>query len=274
MRGQPGENELADAATNLEVWSLLTRRLVGTDDGSATGIAEYRDLFSRAYPNVHRWSDFNFAHAARAIAAFEASAFDTRGSAFDAWLAGDPTALTAAQKRGGVLFYGRASCARCHGGPAFTDGRDHAVGVPQVGPGKDFPFEDTGRAFVTGNPADRYQFRTPELRNVALTGPWMHDGAYTTLEAVVRHYVAPEASLRTYDASQLSPLLQPLVDADPFRQDARAQAISPIVRNGVSLSAADVNDLVAFLEALTDETARDVTAAEPARVPSGLPIDD
>ncbi len=274
MRGQPGENELADAATNLEVWSLLMKRLVGTDDGVSPGIAAYRALFTAAYPDVRRWNDFNFGHAAQAIAAFELSAFDARGSAFDAWLAGSPTALTEQQKRGGVLFYGRADCARCHGGPVFADGREHAVGVPQVGPGKDFPFEDTGRALVTGNPVDRYRFRTPGLRDVEVTGPWMHDGAYTSLEAVVRHYIDPVASLFAYDASQLTPLMRQLVDSNPGRQDARAAAIDRGVRNGVTLSDAEVADLVAFLRSLTDPAARDLGAAEPATVPSGLPIDD
>lgn len=274
MRGRPGENELADAPDNLTVWARIMRRLVGTSAGPDVGIAAYRDLFSRAYPRVRRWDDFNFGHAAQAIAAFEIASFDTSGSPFDAWLAGDATTLTTAQKRGGVLFFGRAQCARCHGGPALSDDRFHAIGIPQVGPGKDFPIEDTGRALVTADPADDYRFRTPSLRNVAITGPWMHDGCYTSLDAVVRHYVAPEASLRTYDASQLTPLLRPFVDVDPFRIDARARAISPIVRDGVALSDRDVDDLVAFLGALTDGNADGIDAAEPATVPSGLPIDD
>ena len=274
MRGQPGENEIADAVDDLEVWARLTRRLVGRDDGGAAGIPGYRDLFARAYPAVRRWDDFHFGHAARAIAAFESTAFDTRGAAFDAWLDGDATALTDDQKRGGILFYGRADCSRCHGGPRFTDGRHHAIGVPQVGPGKDFPFEDTGRALVTGDPADRYRFRTPTLRNVAETGPWMHDGAYTSLEAAVRHYVDPEASLRGYDETQLAPLLQPLVDRDPLRIAARARAISPIVRDGVPLSDDEVGQLVAFLRSLTDAGVLDLPALEPEAVPSGLPIDD
>jgi cytochrome c peroxidase len=213
-------------------------------------------------------------HAARALAAFQVAAFAPRGAPFDAWLAGDPVAVPEAAKRGGVLFYGRAACARCHGGPAFADARDHAIGVPQVGPGRDGPFEDTGRFAVTGDPADLYRFRTPSLRNVAVTGPWMHDGAYTTLEAAIAHYRDPEASLRGYDASQLAPLVRGLVDTDTARLDARARAISPIVRGGVPLSAAEVADLAAFLRTLTDAGVADLGAQEPATVPSGLPIDD
>jgi len=274
MRGQAGENEIADAADNLDTWARLMRRLVGTDDDSEPGIGGYRTLFAQAYPNVPRVGELNFGHAARAIAAFEIDAFETRGSAYDAWLAGNAAALTEAQRRGGVLFFGRANCAQCHGGPALTDGRHHAIGVPQVGPGRGRPFEDTGRFAVTGDPQDLYRFRTPSLRNVALTGPWMHDGAYTRLENAVRHYIDPEESLAFYDATQLSPLLQPFVDVDPLRQAARARAISGIVRGGVNLRPGEVADLVAFLESLTDLEALDVTAAEPASVPSGLPIDD
>jgi cytochrome c peroxidase len=273
MRGKPGENEIADAADNLEVWSRLMLRLVGTDDDSSTGIAGYRELFARAFPEVARWSDFDFGHAAAAIAAFEIQAFGTRGSRFDGWLAGDPDALTDDEKRGGVLFYGRAQCARCHGGPLLTDGRHHAIGVPQIGPGKDFPGEDTGRGLVTGVAADRYRFRTPSLRNVAETGPWMHDGCYTTLEAAVAHYRDPERSLRGYDASQLTALLQPLVDRDPFRQDARARAISPILPDRLRLDDGEVSDIVAFLRSLTDSEALDLEDVEPVEVPSGIPID-
>lgn len=274
MRGQPGENEIADAATNLEIWAALTKRLVGSDDGTSAGIAEYRDLFAAAYPAVERWDAFHFGHAARAIAAFIIASFDPRGAPFDAWLAGDRAALSADAKRGAILFYGRADCARCHTGPALTDGQHHAIGVPQVGPGKDFPFEDTGRGLVTGDPDDRYRFRTPSLRNVALTGPWMHDGAYTTLENAVRHYTDPERTLRNYDRFQLTPLLRDTWDTDRTRQDARAAAISPLVRRGVRLSDAEVNQLLAFLEALTDPDARDLDHTEPPDVPSGLPIDD
>lgn len=274
MRGQPGENELADAPTDLEAWARVMRRLVGTDDGAEPGIAGYRQLFALAFPEVVRWSDYDVGHVAQAIAAFEVAAFDTRGAPFDAFLAGTRAAMTDAEKRGGVLFFGRAGCAACHRGPALTDGQHHAIGVPQVGPGHDFALEDTGRAAVTGDPADAYRFRTPGLRNVALTGPFMHDGAYTTLGAAIRHYRNPRQSLFAYDASQLAPALRTLVDTDPLRQDARARAIDARVRGGVRLDDAEVADLEAFLGSLTDAAALDLSAAEPETVPSGLPIDD
>ena len=102
----------------------------------------------------------------------------------------------------------------------------------------------------------------------------MHDGAYTTLGAAVRHFKDPAASLAGYDASQLSPLLRETADTDPARQAARAAAIDGAVRGELSLTDEEVAQLVAFLLALTDPAALDLSAAEPAEVPSGLPIDD
>ncbi len=102
----------------------------------------------------------------------------------------------------------------------------------------------------------------------------MHDGAYTTLGAAIRHYRNPRQSLFAYDARQLAPALRALVDTDPLRQDARARAIDGRVRGGVRLDDAEVADLEAFLGSLTDAAALDLSAAEPETVPSGLPIDD
>ena len=80
------------------------------------------------------------------------------------------------------LFYGKANCSSCHAGALFTDHQFHATGQPQVGPGKAARFQshsrDLGRFRVTGNIKDKYAFRTPSLRNVELTGPWGHAGAY------------------------------------------------------------------------------------------------
>jgi cytochrome c peroxidase len=274
MAGQPGENEIADADTNLEVWRRLMLRLVGTADDTIAGIDGYRTLFAQAYPAVANVDALNFGHAARAMAAFESDAFDTRGAPFDDWLSGNANALTNQQRRGGILFFGRADCSRCHGGPAFTDGQHHAIGVPQLGPGREANGDDLGRFAVTGANQDRYRFRTPSLRNVALTGPWMHDGAYTSLANAVRHYIDPERSLAQYDATQLSALLAGTVDLDPARQAARDDAISGIVRGGTPLNPGEVADLVAFLLALSDDEAQEVSGARPAAVPSGLPVDD
>jgi cytochrome c peroxidase len=274
MRGQPGTNELADATSNLEIWDLLMVRLVGELNGSSGGIAAYRALFAAAFPGVSSFDDFNFGHAAKAMAAYEASVYRGTNAPFDQYLAGDLTALSDEAKRGGVLFMDRARCVQCHSGNHFTDHRFRAVGNPQVGPGKDGPGEDLGLFRETGEINDLYRFRTPSLRNVALTGPWTHAGAFTRLENVVRHYANPEFSLRNYDATQLSLILQPTVDTDPARIDARAAAIDARLRPPILLTEAEIADLVAFLHALTDEALRDLSGEVPATVPSGLPVAD
>lgn len=274
MRGETGENEIADAASNLEAWALLMVRLVGSQNGTVGGNPTYRTLFEVAFPTVVDVGDFNIGHVGRAIGAYEESAFEAMASPFDAYLAGDTTALSDEAKRGALLFYGRADCSRCHGGPLFTDNRHHAIAIPQVGPGRDFPGEDIGREAVSADPDDRYAFRTPSLRNVELTGPWMHDGAFTSLEAVIAHYDNPVASLQNYDASQLAPLLRATVDRNVTRNQARADALSNILRPAPRIDAQDVQRLAAFLRALTDPASRDLSAEIPSAVPSGLPVGD
>ncbi len=274
MRGQAGENEIADAADNLEVWALLMERLVGTNNGSEGGIEEYRDLFQAAFPNVVDFDDFNFGHAARALGAYQATAFQALDSPFDRYLAGDTNAVSDDAKRGALLFYGRANCDACHEGPLMSDNQHHAIAVPQVGPGKDFPGEDTGRALVTGDQDDVYRFRTPSLRNVEITGPWMHDGAYATLENAIRHYDNPTQRLQNYNANQLAPLVRGLVDLDPGRNQARADALSGILRPAPNLNGQDIDLIAAFLRSLTDPVSTDLSSEVPPRVPSGLPVGD
>lgn len=120
---------------------------------------------------------------AKAIAAFERTLV-TPDSPFDRYMAGDKAALTEQEKRGLALFVGKGSCSQCHTGPNFTDNKFHSLGGRQEGP----PGNDLGRQEVTGDPADREAFKTPTLRNVSLTGPYMHDGSLSTLEEVVDYY--------------------------------------------------------------------------------------
>lgn len=274
MRGSPGENELADAPDNLELWSRILARLVGTANGTAGGVEAYRALFQAAYPQIVDFDDFHIGHVGRAIGAYEDQTYRALASPLDGYLGGDLAALTDQAKRGAVLFYSRADCHRCHDGPLLTDDRHHAIAIPQIGPGRDAPSEDTGRFAVTGDPDDRYRFRTPPLRNVELTGPWMHDGAYTSLEAAVAHYANPVGGLLNYDASQLTLLMRSTVDNDAARNQARVDALSPILRPAPRLSPQDIQDITAFLRALTDPASRDMSAEIPASVPSGLPVGD
>ncbi len=153
---------------------------------------------------------------AKALAAFQRS-LTTEPDPLDRFLAGDANALSEAAKRGRELFVGDAGCVRCHHGPMLTDQQFHRV---RVTPG------DTGLETVTGNKHDRYRFRTPPLRNVADTGPYMHDGSLKTLADVVAYY------FRNVPATGPDGLT---LDVEPLW--------------GQSYS--DISDLVAFLESLS-----------------------
>jgi cytochrome c peroxidase len=278
MAGQKGENTVANAADvgNLAgsggVWEQLAGRL--------QLIPEYFELFRDAYPGeVVIPGDITFVHAANAIAAFEGTAWRATNSRFDRFLAGEHTVLSPNERRGMRLFYGKAGCVQCHAGTFQTDQEFHSVAMPQIGPGKgDGPmgYEDYGRERVTGDVNDRYRFRTPTLRNVALTGPWGHAGAYNTLEAVVRHQLDPLQGLMTYDQEQTvlpsHPTLDPfdfMATNDPFVTTAIARTNE---REPVALSDSEVEVLLDFLHTLTDPDSLDLRADTPMRVPSGLPL--
>lgn len=151
----------------------------GHRQNTSQGVARRTRAAARSRPG-----DLGFQHAANAIAAFESAAYTFLDSPFDQYLEHDNNngALADDAKRGALLFYGSAGCANCHSGSLLTDQRHHNIGIPPVGPGKapESPL-DFGRARETGRVKDAYEFRTPPLRNVTLTGPWMHSGAYTTL---------------------------------------------------------------------------------------------
>jgi cytochrome c peroxidase len=264
MRGSG--NELAAAPDNRAVWEALMLRL--------GAIPAYVEFFTSAYPTAPSFEALNFAHAARAIAAFERAAYTQLDTPLDRYLGGDAHALSESAKRGAVIFCERAGCAACHGGEHLTDWAAHAIAAPQVGPGRDAPFEDRGRFLVTSRPEDLYAFRTPPLRNVARTGPWTHAGAYTSLEAVVRHHLDPAGALLGYDPTQLPAAFQPSVDTDPDRNAARLAAVSPKLRAPLALSDEEVEDLLAFLHALTSPSAAALVADVPEAVPSGLPVAD
>ena len=159
-------------------------------------IPEYRDRFGRVFSG-----EISLTNVVRAISAFERSllSFDTP---YDRFRAGDRSALTGQQKEGLALFRGRAGCSSCHTEPLFTDTVFHALGVPQVGP----TAADPGRFAVTGDERDRGAFRTSTLRNVALTGPYMHDGAFATLDAVIAFYDGGGGAVPGRPGPEIGPL--------------------------------------------------------------------
>lgn len=180
------------------------------------------------------------------------------------YIGGDTTALSDEAKRGAKLFYqsvddGGANCASCHSGDFFTDEKFHNIAAPQLGRGKgdgESTHDDFGRARVSGLTEHMYQFRTPTLLNVAKTGPWMHSGAYTDLKTSVLHSLNPQHGIDSYDSSQLSqPGVQNLDKVAEFGHLASTAA--SFESTAIELDDSQVDDLVAFLHALTDPCVMD-----------------
>lgn len=259
-----GGNELATISDDHpeQVWQALMVRL--------GGIPEYRRMFEQAYKG-QRFDQMTFAHASNAIAGFLISELAFNNSPWDVFLAGNDKAMTTVQLQGAKNFMS-ARCSICHNGPALTDNKFHNVAVAQFGPGKGVPpnlRDDVGRELVTGNPADRYAFRTPGLRNVELTAPYGHDGAFFSLREFVAHYSESHLKLAAFDINQLEPLLRGTVL--PTLTEILATR-DPLLE-GVLFPDQVIDEVTEFMKALTDPAARNLDHVVPMRVPSGLPID-
>lgn len=211
-------------------------------------VPEYEALFQEAFPAKGDSVDMGLLPSAvdslslaQSLAQFIRS-LTSVDSPYDRFIAGDGSALSLEQKRGLALFNEKAGCVECHSGPMFSDFTFHVVGARQLGPGfQGTPHEDFGRWIVTRIEFDKYKFRTPSLRNVAATAPYMHSGGYDTLEDVVDFF----------DRG----------GGDHPRVDPATLEIQPL-----GLTDREKSDLVAFLEALTDLPEIDV----PLTLPSGL----
>ena len=238
-----------------QVWGpLLAKNEMGNPSvghllNKIRNLPDYAGLFEAAFVEP-----LNMLHLGEALAAYEMT-LNAADSPFDRWYFGGQEGVVSQQvKRGFRLFTGKAGCSACHrvekDHALFVDQRLHNTGVGygaslparrktervQLAPGVfvDVPNEviesvseaqmaDLGRYEITENPADRWKFRTPGLRNVALTGPYMHDGSLSTLRDVVAFY-----NRGGEPNPQLDPLIHPL-----------------------GLSEREIDDLVAFLESLT-----------------------
>ena len=277
MRGEQGDvdvfgnhNELADitdsAAT--EIWKAVMRRILA--------IQNYASQFAAVYPGVQAGS-LGFQHAANAIAAFQLQSFTRHNSPFDRYLARDDRALTEEQKRGAILFFGRAQCVSCHNG-AMLGGQSFAnIGVPQIGPGVGAAAPlDIGRAeHIAANQGQefyKFSFRVPPLRNVELTAPYMHNGAYRTLENVLKHYTNADSAQRSYDVTQLYPALRSMHHGDAATIAAVEKTMDFRIKQGIKLDEEERRQIIAFLKSLTDPDARSLASVIPSSVPSGLPV--
>ncbi|MBE2220907.1 MAG: cytochrome-c peroxidase [Anaerolineae bacterium] len=274
MRGSPGDttvtgelNELAliPSENTRAMWDRLMARLLS--------IPEYEALFAAAYPDVPT-SELGFQHAANAIGAFEAEAFACTNNPWHAYLNGDLAAISDDAKKGALLFYGEAGCVTCHAGALFTDQTFHNIATPQLGPGKgNDTLLDNGRFLETGRAEDQFAFRTPSLLNVTATGPWLHNGAYNDLTAVINHHQNPEAALKNYDpTAHLPAYLHDTVQNHDAVTNALLASVDAQLAPTRKLSPMAVQYLIAFLETLTDPTVYEMEDMAPTAVPSGLPV--
>jgi len=208
----------------------------------------YRAAVVGAFPGI---AGLGFDAIIKALASFERSLI-SMSSGIERFRRGDANALSPAAGRGAVIFnsdYKGAVCHHCHDGITFSNDVLHAsapfaaivytnVGLYNIGGTGDYPPGNQGIFERTGNLADRGKFRTPTLRNVALTAPYMHDGSATTLRDTVEHYQTGGR----------------LVASGPYAGDGRANPNKERGLGGMVLDERDKLDLVAFLESLTDRS--------------------
>lgn len=169
--------------------------------------------YQKAFADVYE-DGITFNNIGRAIAAFERTLISDN-SAFDQYLAGNKTAMSPSAERGLSLFTGKANCIACHDGPNFTDDSFHNIGLDDG---------DVGRYAIDPVAHLKGAFKTPGLRNIVFSAPYMHDGSLGTLQEVVEHY-----NKGGNTKQDLSPLIKPL-----------------------NLTQQEKADLIAFMAALTD----------------------
>lgn len=211
--------------TEEEILDLVVSRL--------QEIPEYRTLFARAFGTEGITLD----RMAKAIAAFERTLV-ANNSRFDQYMRGDPDAILISEKEGFELFKS-VGCVNCHNGPMFSDYKMHVLGVPENTklPKADQGFKDT------------FAFRTPSLRNLRFTAPYMHNGSFATIRRVLEFYE---------DISQ-GKVRNPNVPKDRF---------DPFVKE-LKLSVKDMSRIESFLNTLNDDG---FDRSIPGSVPSGLPV--
>lgn len=238
MRGSNGQNEIANAKTNLEAWDLIVQRVSKNSD-----IKKYIDL---AYPN----QEINIGHLGEAMGQFIAEEFYSNGSPFHQYLAGNNKALSDQEKRGLNVFINRGLCIACHqGGELGLNNFYASVGVPQFG-AKPFKL-DYGRAEVKGNEDRKLFFKTPSLLNLAVSAPYMHNGAFETIRDVINHYSNIRVFLDSYDLNPTQrdtlPVEVEVLNDAKSRNEIFNSIQAPFLRRGLNLTEDEKDDLEAFL---------------------------
>jgi len=194
--------------------------------GKVAKVAGYKPLFEKAFGTP----DVTISRMAMAIAAFERTVV-TGNSPYDRFQTGDKTALSPAAQRGMTVFNGKGNCVTCHAGFNFTDESYHNLGVGMLA-----KEPDLGRVKVSKAESETGAFKTPTLRNVTQTAPYMHDGSEATLADVIKLY-----------------------DRGGNKNKWLSKEMRPL-----ELTAGEKDDLVAFLESLTGDAPR-------VQVPTAFP---
>ena len=257
--------------------------------GRLNGNPAYRRLFGRQFPSVGAPANglIDFKMVGLAIAEFEFTLIFA-DAPIDRFARGEEKAMSVPEKKGALLFFGKAGCVSCHAvsgqsNEMFSDFKMHVAGVPQIapffgvglgnvifdGPGED---EDFGLEQVTGSAADRYKFRTSPLRNVSLQPSFFHNGSHTRLKDAIRfHLNTPQESL-SYNAATAG------VDRDlRYRLGPRVTQLDPLLLSPKHLSNDEFENLVQFVDqGLLDRKAakQNLCKLLPESVPSGFKLMD
>lgn len=247
----------------------------------------YRTLFGEVFPTVRAGAPIDFFMFGKAIAEFEFTLVFA-DAPIDQFARGETGAMSVDEKRGALLFFGKAGCVTCHAvdgvsNEMFSDFQSHVIGVPQIAPvfgaghgnvlfaGPDHD-EDFGLEEVTGRPEDRYKFRTAPLRNLAVSPGFFHNGAFTRLEDAIRFHLNVIAGARTYNPGTAG------VPADlTFRLGPAIgrKLLDPLMQRPTPLSPVEFADLVSFVRnGLLDRrvNAGNLCQLVPSQVPSGSPV--
>ncbi|EFL90729.1 cytochrome-c peroxidase [Ahrensia sp. R2A130] len=254
------DSDVRDAAQrgHSAIWDALVDRLHDLPGYEAPVLA--------AYPDVKSLKELRIHHVGNAIGAFVAHEWRADRAPYDSWLAGDQTALNSEQQRGLKLFEGKAQCSSCHKGRFQTDHAFHNSASPpwrfdQPLNERDFHRD---RSDVTGLPQDRHRRRTISLRNINATAPYGFAGSHEVLRSYVEDHIAPDAGMRQWLAQR---------EKDQAAEVLATEILVTHDMPSVQLTQSEIDDLMAFLESLTDERSLSGRLGKPADVPSNLALD-
>jgi cytochrome c peroxidase len=245
----------------------------------------YRQAFGKVFPEVKHGAPITFDMFGRAIAEFEFT-LTFANAPIDKFARGQQAAMTDAEKRGALVFFGEGKCISCHAtkgksNEMFSDFENHVAGIPQLapafgkftsnmiydGPGEN---EDNGAMQISGDPSDQYKFRTAPLRNVGLAPAFFHNGAFGRLEDAIRFHLDPTQHYNPAAAGIDKDLTKRMGPRVP------ASMLHPMFKNGgIDLSESEIRDVTQFVKTgLLDPRATKENLCDliPKSVPSKLKV--